>query len=133
MPKEVQFTYKTYVLAKYFFEKEELDACLEYLTKIEYDDLFMNIDAKMMLLKIYYKNKSFDALEALIQSFKIFLQRKEIMGYHKNNYLNILSFVKRIILLSSFDKSGKEKLYYDIESTEPLTEKQWLLDQVNEC
>jgi hypothetical protein len=131
LPKEVQSTYKTYVLAKYFFEKNEYDACLEFLTKVESDDLFMNIDAKMMLLKIYYKNKSFDALESLIQSFKIFLHRKEVMSYHKNNYLNILSFIKKIILLPSFDKSAKEKLYYDIESTEPLTEKQWLLDQLN--
>jgi hypothetical protein len=131
LPEEVQFRYKTYVLAKYFFEKNEPDACLEYLTKVEYDDLFMNIDAKMMLLKIYYKNKSFDALEALIQSFKTFLQRKEVMGYHKNNYLNILSFVKKIISLPSFDLLAKEKLHSEIESTEPLTEKKWLLDQLN--
>lgn len=132
LPQEVQLTYKTYVSAKYFFEKSEYDTCLEYLTKVEYDDLFMNIDAKMMLLKIYYKNKSLDALEALIQSFKIFLHRKEVMGYHKHNYLNILSFVKKIISLPDFEKTAKEKLYHDIASTEPLTEKQWLLDQLNE-
>ncbi|BDS13517.1 hypothetical protein [Aureispira anguillae] len=132
LPKGIQLSYENYVLAKYFFEKNKYDACLSLLTKVEYDDLFMNIDAKMMLLKIYYKNKSWDALEALIQSFKVFLQRKEVMSYHKHNYLNILSLVKKIILRPSFDQSAKEKLYYEIESMEPLTEKQWLLDQLNE-
>ncbi len=132
LPKEMQIRYKTYVLAKYFFEKNEHEACLQLLTQVASDDLFMNIDAKMMLLKIYYKNKSFDALESLIQSFKVFLHRKEVMSYHKNNYLNVLSFIKRIILLPPFDQSAKEKLYYDIELMEPLTEKQWLLDQLNE-
>lgn len=129
---DLQATYKGYVLAKYFFEKEEYNNSLEYLTKVEFDDLFMNIDAKMMLLKIYYNNKSLDALEALIQSFKMFLQRKEIMSYHKNNYLNILALVKKLILVPNFDKSAKEKLYHEIESTEPLTEKQWLLDQLKD-
>lgn len=131
LPQEMQSSYKIYVLAKYFFEKKEYNTSLEYLTKVEYDDLFMNIDAKMMLLKIYYANKSLDALEALIQSFKVFLHRKEVMSYHKTNYLNILSLTKKMILLPSFDKIAKEKLSIEIESTEPLTEKQWLLNQLH--
>lgn len=132
LPKEIQLSYENYALVKYFFEKNKYDSCLKLLIKVEYDDLFMNIDAKMMLLKIHYKNKNWDALEALIQSFQIFLHRKAIMSYHKHNYLNILFFVKKIILIPSSNQSLREKLYSEIESTEPLTEKQWLLDQLNE-
>jgi len=61
------------------------------------------------------------------------VQNKPLDIYNKLELLvklfRVIMFNKKIISRPSFDLPAKEKLYYDVESTEPLTKKQWLLDQ----
>lgn len=130
LPTANQANYKHYATAKLFFSKEEYNNCLGLLTQVEYDDLFLALDARMMLLKIYYEEASFDALEALLHSFTIFLQRKGIMSYHKNNYQNIIKITQKLLYLSP-NSSSLKQLQTDIETTQPLTEKKWLIVQLN--
>lgn len=130
LPAAVQQTYQDYGLAKYHFAAGAYDDCMSLLIQVEYDDLFMNIDAKMMLLKIYYTKQSIDALEALTQSFNLFLQRKEVLSYHKKNYLNVIRITKKMLHLADFDVLGQAKVREEILQTEPLTERQWLLEQL---
>ena len=83
-----------------------------------------------MLLKIYFQLKEINALESLIDSFTRYLTRRKDLGYHKELYLNLIRFIKKLLQLQQYDKTGKENLRQEIERTEALTEKKWLLEQL---
>lgn len=95
------------------------------LVNMNYEDLFMNIDIRVMQLKIYYEEQSWEALDYLLSSFYQFLQRKSIMSYHKENYLNLIRLTR--VLVGTYNR---EELLSKIESTHPLTERNWLLEQL---
>lgn len=126
-----QKNYHHFAHAKLLYTKGNYDETMHLLHQVEYDDLFLNLDAKMILLKIYYEQGSSDALEALLNSFYIYLQRKEVMGYHQSNYKNIIKFTKKLLYLAPYDKENARKLQDQIEQASPLTEKYWLLEQIH--
>jgi hypothetical protein len=126
-----QKNYHHFAHAKLLFTKGEYAQTMTLLHKVEYDDLFLNIDAKMILVKIYYEGESVDALDSLLSSFYVYLQRKEIMGYHQSNYKNIIKFTRKLLYLAPYDKMGIRKLKEQIEATNPLTERAWLLEQIS--
>ena len=123
-------TYEHYSQSKLYFAKGNYQEAMQRLIKIDYHDLFLNLDAKMMLMKIYYETQSWDALDAFSHSFTIFLQRKSILGHHRNNYLNIIKLTRKLIDFVPNHKHDKTALMTSIQTTHPLTERAWLLDQV---
>lgn len=125
-----QKNYHHFASAKLLYTKGNYDETMRSLHQVEYDDLFLNLDAKMILLKIYYEQGSTDALEALLNSFYIYLQRKEVMGYHQSNYKNIIKFTRKLLSLKPYDKDSLKKLQKQVEQVSPLTEKHWLLEQI---
>jgi len=122
-----------YCLAKLNFEKRNYGAVMQMLIQYEYDDILMNLNAKTMLLKMYYEQDEYDALESLIGSMKTYIQRKQVMGYHKANFTNFLRMTKKIIKINPYSNQQKEKLRKEIETVNPMisTEKNWLLEQLN--
>lgn len=129
---EIQQNYKHYATAKWHFAQQQYDACKLLLIQVEYDDLFLNIDSKMMLLKIYYEQEEFDALDALLHSFGIFLQRKEVMSYHKKNYKNVIALTRKLYRTSNWNVHKIQALKQEVETIQPLTEKAWLLEKLIE-
>jgi hypothetical protein len=132
LPSKFKHTYKVYSTAKLHYSRGDYTAALQLLLQVEeYDDLFLTLDAKVLLLKIYYEEESIDALLALIASFNVFLRRKDIMGYHKQVYKNLLRLVNKFLSLPLNDKSIRTKLIAEIKTKQPLVEQQWLLNQLN--
>lgn len=123
--------YEHYLQSKLYFAKGDYDQAMQRLIQVEYQDLFLNLDAKTMLMKIYYETQSFDALEAFFHSFTIYLQRKSILVHHQKNYLNIIRLTKKLLEFIPYDKNYKRNLIEQIQETHPLTERQWLLQQTN--
>lgn len=124
-------SYHHYNTSKLYFAKGDYDLAMQRLIRVEYDDLFLNLDAKTMLMKIYYETQSYDALDAFFHSFTIYLQRKEIMGYHRENYLNIIRLTKKLIELPPRNPKARQQLQQSIDSLHPLTERAWLLEQLS--
>lgn len=127
----VQENYRHYSLARLLFARGDLDAAMGLLVQTEYDDIMLNIGAKVMLLKLYYQQEYWEALEALLESFRIFLNRKKALNYHKKHYTNLITWIKKIVALPFIDKSALEKLKFQIEATDPLAEREWLIEQIN--
>lgn len=125
-----QQSHKHYNTAKLFFAQQNYDQVLELLVYVEYDDILMNIDAKVMLVKIYYQYQYFDTLDALLNSFTVFLQRKSMLSYHRDNYIQFIQLTKRLLYLAAYDKKGRAQLRKDIEDAQPLTERAWLLQNL---
>lgn len=122
-----------YSLAKLYFEKGDYNASMRLLIQYEYDEILMNLNAKIMLLKMYYEQEEYDALESLIESMRAYIQRKKVMGYHRENFTNFLKMTKNLIKVNPYSKTEKEKLKTEIENVNPIivTERKWLLEQLD--
>jgi hypothetical protein len=123
--------YYEYNLARYYFTIRNLAKAAPLLKKLTYGDIFLQLDAKVMLLKIYYETDDFDALDAHLRSFQQFLQRKKTaLTYHQQNYLNIIHCTKLLVETNLHDKTAAANLENTIRTMQPLTEREWLITKL---
>lgn len=128
-PRQKESTF-TYNLARLRFRQKNYDQAMKLLHEVDERDLLLNLDAKVMLLKLYYELDEYDALSSLLASFKVMLTRKKVLGYHKTHYSNIIKFTNRLLNLKPRDQKAHDKLENDIRTAEVLQEKEWLLEQL---
>ncbi|MEZ4919729.1 MAG: hypothetical protein R2792_11570 [Saprospiraceae bacterium] len=117
-------------LAKYYYETGSLEKSMEHLLKMEYDDVLQNLVAKAMLCKIYYELNEVDILEYQLDNIDIYLRRKKVLGYHKNNYRAFIQSMRQLIQLPGKSQSAREKILQQIKEKPVLTEKAWFLKQL---
>lgn len=113
--------------ARCWYERGNLPAALRALTRIEYDDILQNLSAKTLQIKIYYETASWQALDSLLDSMAIYIRRKKVLGYHKENYTNIVRFVRRLTALPPGDRASRAALREEVEACTGLLEKNWFL------
>ena len=123
-----------YNLACYYFELKKYDKAQELLAD-QYQDLFYKMAAKRLLLKIYFETRS-EVLDAKIDAFKIYvfrlpekalLERKRASN---NNFIDILRQLRNP--KTAFNLKRIDKLATKIRNSKFLTEKNWLLEKVEE-
>ena len=120
-----------YNLAKVHFAQKNYRQAMPLLARVGESDLLLNLDSRVMLLKMYYESEEFDALDALLASFKILLLRKKkVIGYHSNHYLNTLRYIQKLVRLNLNDKKVAAAFRLEIEASKSVIEKEWLLEQV---
>ncbi len=122
----------SYNFAKLHYSRKDYEAAMQLLTKVEYDDLFLNISSKILLLKIYFETKEWDALDSLLSSFKTFLYRKKVIGYHKDIYHNITDLTRKLRTLGPHNKKEIKDFRKLVEKTQPNTERKWMLERLDE-
>jgi hypothetical protein len=59
-----------------------------------------------------------------------YLRRQKTIGYQRDNYLNLLRFVRRLLRLGSLKKSELLALRQEIRDTPALAERDWLLERL---
>ncbi|GJM36604.1 MAG: hypothetical protein DHS20C18_56050 [Saprospiraceae bacterium] len=118
-------------LARLAYGRKRYDEALPLLQKANYRDLLLNLAAKTLLLKIYYELDEQDLLQAHLDALRTFLRRKSVMGYHRENYQNLILFTRKLVSLNFYDKQAITRLKQEIQETDPLTEREWLLEQLN--
>lgn len=119
-----------YSMAKLFFEKKDYDKAMPLLHQVEYDDILMTLNARTMLMKMYYELDEFNALDSLLESMRMYMRRKKVIGYHKANFKNIIHLTKKLANVNPYEQKQTKQLQAEIESANPLTEKKWLLAQL---
>ena len=130
LPEKDQENTFQYNLAIFYFRKPDYDKALDLLQQVKFKEVLYNLDARRMLLRIYYEQKEWDALHSLFDSFRTYLYRKRNIGYHKANYLNLVKIVKKMISNDLNNKLYKSKLRKEVELTRALAEREWLLEQL---
>lgn len=128
---EYQNTYIHYCRSKLLFTEKKYSQAIELLQQVEYEDIFLNIDAKIMLLKIYYELDETEVLASFLSSFRVFINRKKkLLNYHIDNYKNIIKAVSWLLQVNSYSGADVAKLRLKIEGMKILTERAWLLAQL---
>lgn len=116
--------------ARLYFEQKEYGKAMRLLAQVEFNEVLINISAKAMLLKMYYELSEEDALDALLESMRTYINRKKGLGYHKATFTNLIRLTKKLTRVNPFDPSQRSKLRTEIMDTNPLTERTWLLQQL---
>lgn len=119
-------------LAFYYYSTGDFDSAMPLLLQVDHDDILLNLFAKLLQSKMLYELENFDALESTLQSFKTYIHRKKVIGYHKTNYLNFIKYLLKVTSVNFYDKEKLEKLKAEIQAEQNIVEKEWLLQRVEE-
>lgn len=122
-----------YNYATLYFYQKDYDKALDYLRGVEYENITYNLNAKAMLLAIYYETDAFDALESLFDAISAYLNRhKEIPAHPRKAFRNLVSLTRRLTRLVPGDKKALEKVEADIKAADPVASQNWLLEKAEE-
>ena len=116
-------------LADINYRKKNYQEAQIHLIQVQFSDLFYTLDAKAMLLKIYYETNEAEALLSLLASFSIFLKRNKKLA--KNIQISYLNFTTLLAKIVRTKKEKKIDILEKIKSTKSLTNRQWLLEVCN--
>jgi hypothetical protein len=119
-----------YNLAVYRFRKGEFDGALELLRNVNFPDPIYNLESRKMLLKIYYEQQAFDALESLLENLLTWLRRHREIGYQREMYRNLARFTGRLLRLPLHDREGARRLAQKVQDTPLVAERAWLLEKI---
>lgn len=95
----LKYRENTYVinLASLRYEQKRYHEALGLLQQLEFTDVYYQLTARVMMLKIYFEQGEEEALEHLLDTFRMFLQRnKEISAYQRQIHLNLVRFTKKL-------------------------------------
>lgn len=95
----IKYQENTYVinLASLRYEQKRYHEALALLQQLEFTDVYYQLTARVMMLKIYFEQGEEEALEHLLETFRMFLQRnKEISGYQRQIHLNLVRYTKKL-------------------------------------
>ncbi len=117
-------------LAIFYFSKKDYTKAMNLLQQVEFKDRLHQLGARRMLLLMYYELGEFDALESLLDSFQTYIRRQKDLGYHRENFLNLIRFIRKMLRVNLDIRVNREKLIEELEQTKSIIERAWLLEQL---
>jgi hypothetical protein len=120
-------------LARLEINRENYTKVLDYLQLINYEDVWYQLGARTMQIAAYYKLGEFDALESLLNAFKMYINReKSLTKPRKLTHLNLVKYTKKLIYIIPSEKTKIQNLRKEIEENPSIVNKSWLLERVDE-
>ena len=133
LPLDIKETVFNYTLAALHFDRKEYDEALFCLMKINPIDPYYGLNYRALLCKTYYELSEFMALNANLESFRVFvLREKQLSEYNNLSYKNFINVLKRLIRCKEKKKKTADNLLTEMSSMEPLVHQQWLLEKIQE-
>ncbi|HRD79358.1 MAG TPA: hypothetical protein PLL53_01265 [Saprospiraceae bacterium] len=117
-------------LARLEYSRQNYPMVLQLLQGANYRDTLLNLAAKTLLMKTWYELGETEVLFAHIDAMRNYIRRKKVIGYHKTNYLNVLKYTDKLLKINRFDAAAVALLKAEIEAEEILTERTWLIEQL---
>jgi hypothetical protein len=124
---------RAYNLANLYSHQRQYDRALEVLRSVEYTEVTYALGAKTILLRLYYERSEYQALDSLIDSFRIYLRRNKLISSNlKREYNTFLNLVKKLTTLRVGDRKSLQEFRDKVQATSYSTPKKWLLDKIDE-
>ena len=122
-----------YCTALLKFYQKKYSETRRMLVILQPSDLFIEMDARILMMQCYYEMKELDILEDALNSLRVYISRnKQISAIHKKGRLNFVSCISKIINIGVHQEGALTSLYEQIRATTPLMEKEWLLEKITE-
>jgi len=128
-----------YNLAVLYYEKNDFNRAMKLLNKVHFTDPNYYLDAKSILLKIYFDHHEYDAILSLRDTVKIYLLRDKLLSknqrlLYKSLFNNTIKLYKLRIDkgITNAEKWAKQlaALKADIFSSTLVANKQWLMKEL---
>lgn len=120
-------------LANLYFYKKEFNKVIEELQQVNYEEVWYNLNSKILLIGAYYELREFDAFHFSCNSFKVFISRERTLSKdRKSIYRNYIKYITKISKLSKKDKKLLANLIGEINEIGGVASKSWLLEKVDE-
>ncbi len=117
--------------AKASFQQKKYDDALLLLQEVALaEEPLYNLDARRMLVRIFYEQGSFDALESQLDSYSAYLRRHKEVGYHRENHLHFITWIRRLVRADLRSAAVKARLREKLLREISVLEKEWLLEQL---
>jgi len=119
--------------AKLAFAAKDYKTAMVNLQQVNLSDLFYALDARVLLMKVYYELDEFEATENLVLSFSQLLRRKKLLSKrHQVNYKNFIKFYKKLKRLQ-YQKTDKAIWLRDqVSGSDHIADKSWILNKIEE-
>lgn len=109
------------------------DKSLEYLSTLNFDDIFNKSNIKELQVRNYYELKYFDLLNEQLESYKKFLTNNKRMPEHyKITSTKFVSYMFKLFKAASGKKTDLLYLKARIQNEKDLIYKRWFLNKVSE-
>lgn len=115
-------------LADLYYSTKEFDLAQHHLNQVEFSDVYLAIDSKILLIKIYQESNEFDLLFSGLAAFKQYVFRNKILS--KSVTRKYKNFVTALNFLQKGDHKALEDCKQFLESDEPIAERNWLKKQL---
>jgi hypothetical protein len=141
LPEESRSNAYIYNLANYYYETKDYKKSVKMLRDVEFTDVFYNLDAKSMMLKIFFERDEEESFRALTASFKIYLTRNKLISKQQYEmYNNLLKYSKKAFILKSklpYQRKGNfskkvAELKQKVSGTGNIINSRWLLGQIDQ-
>lgn len=119
-----------YNRAVFLFRGGDYDAAQVLLRELRFNDPRYNLEARRMLLRIYYESGAFDALESLLENLLTWVRRHGEIGYHREMYRNLARYTGKLLKLTPSDKERRMRLARKIRETPLVADREWLLGKL---
>ncbi|OWY19548.1 hypothetical protein C7N43_12380 [Sphingobacteriales bacterium UPWRP_1] len=122
-----------YNLAYLYYNRQQYGKAQKLLSEVVFEDVFYSIEAKSLLLRIYYEINETDPLLALCDAFKIYLRRNKLIADNKRElYLNYIKFIARLSKIPKGKKEALQELLQQLNNTKHIVNLKWLQQKIQE-
>lgn len=120
-----------YNLAMIYFYQKKFSIAQDYLREVEYQNITLNLNTKMMLLAIYYELDEDMVLDSFFDSTIAYLNRhKELTENRDQLYRNLVLYTRRLTRLLPGDTAGITKLREELSKEQYVASKSWLEEKI---
>ncbi len=130
LPEKLRDGLYRYNYAFLHYEKKNYQQAMVLLSTTDYGkDLLTACAAKTLLARMYFEQEEMETLQNLLQSFKLYISRKELLGYHRDSYGNFIASLSKLMQASLSKKADNQDLVKEIGNFKVVAAKEWLLEQ----
>jgi hypothetical protein len=124
---------EVYNLARLYYATGELKKALKLMQDVEFTDIYYHLDAKALLVKIYYDTNSFESLMPLSVGFNNYLRRnKKVSSYQRLTYQNFVKTAVKMFNYKMFDKGNIGQIRSSLNEAQSIADISWLKQKLGE-
>jgi hypothetical protein len=122
----------TYNSAMLGYHEGNYRQTVKLLREVEFSDLYYALDARSLLMKVYFETDDVETLLYHIAAFKIFLRRnKFISAYQREIYRNFIRYTLKLFRAGT-SRTKLAALRAEISNRMNISDRSWLLERADE-
>jgi len=123
-----------YCMAQLYFKQQKVDKALSIINQGVFSDIYMKMGTRLILAKVYYELNYGTMLEDLVNSFRKFLFTKKdtLPPVHIQANRDFINITYNIYKTVKRDHDRLNQLESQINNTQILPERKWLLEKLQE-